>query len=345
MSDQITIAPSCDLESASSQGSINWVLGRNVAVRQIARHVQRAANADCTVLVSGETGTGKELWGSLVHASGPRRNKPFLPVNCAALTVTLAESQLFGHEKGSFTGAIGRSVGVFRAAEGGTVFLDEVGEMPLELQPKLLRVLQQREVTPVGSSHPVPIDVQIIAATNRELEVEVSEGRFREDLYYRLNMVELRVPSLRHRVEDIPEFIEFFSRRFAARYQRSVWQPDADTLKQFCEYQWPGNVRQLAHVIEQSYVLDCAPQLPALSRQTAPVDVTLPFTDLARLRSAAIRQALQTTRGHKGRAARLLGVHANTLTRMLAQMEAESLEFSFSDPSSRLRSGSVNKPR
>jgi DNA-binding NtrC family response regulator len=342
MSDVNSTALVSGAQSAPSLDSADWVLGRNPAVRQIARHVERAASADCTVLVSGETGTGKELWGSLVHATGPRRERPFLPVNCAALTVTLAESQLFGHEKGSFTGAVGRSVGVFRAAEGGTVFLDEVGEMPLELQPKLLRVLQQREVTPVGSAHPVTVDVQIIAATNRDLEVEVAEGRFREDLYYRLNMVELRVPALRERVEDIPEFIEFFSRRFAARYQRALWQPDAEMLKQFCEYPWPGNVRQLAHVIEQSYVLDCAPQLPLLGRQCTPVDVTLPFTDLARLRSVAIRQALQTTRGHKGRAARLLGVHANTLTRMLAQMEAESLDFSVSHPSSRVR---MNKPR
>lgn len=209
--------------------------------------------------------------------------------------------------------------------------------MPLELQPKLLRVLQQHEVTPVGAAHPVPVDVQIVAATNRDLELEVAEGRFREDLYYRLNMVELQVPPLRHRVEDIPEFIEYFSRRFAARYERSVWQPDADTLKQFCEFSWPGNVRQLGHIIEQSYVLDCAPTLPAVGRQCVPVDVTLPFTDLARLRHQAIRQALQTTRGHKGRAARLLGVHANTLTRLLQQMEAESLEFSLTHPAHRVK--------
>jgi DNA-binding NtrC family response regulator len=324
MSDRLPAAPNVDVELAE-RNDADWVLGRNPAVRQIARHAQRAASADCTVLISGETGTGKELWGSLIHARGPRATKAFIPVNCAALTVTLAESQLFGHEKGAFTGAVGRSAGVFRAAEGGTVFLDEVGEMPLELQPKLLRVLQQREVTPVGSAQPVPIDVQIIAATNRDLEVEVAEGRFREDLYYRLNMVELRVPPLRHRVEDIPEFIEFFSRRFADRYQRPAWNPDADTLKQFCEFSWPGNVRQLAHVIEQSYVLDCTPSLPQVGRPCAPVDVTLPFTDLTRLRMAAIQQALQTTRGHKGRAARLLGVHANTLTRMLAQIEAESI--------------------
>ncbi len=167
---------------ASNLASSGWVLGQNVAIRQIARHAQRAAQADCTVLVSGETGTGKELWGRLVHEHGPRAKRPFIPVNCAALTVSLAESQLFGHERGAFTGAAGRSLGVFRAAEGGTVFLDEVGEMPLELQPKLLRVLQQREVTPVGAAYPVPIDVQIVAATNRDLEIDVAEGRFREDL-------------------------------------------------------------------------------------------------------------------------------------------------------------------
>jgi DNA-binding NtrC family response regulator len=323
MSDDSSIAPSIDCRSASRRETVDWVLGQNLAMLQIARHAERAARADCTVLISGETGTGKELWGKLIHDRGPRAKKPFIPVNCAALTVTLAESQLFGHEKGSFTGAAGRSAGVFRAAEGGTVFLDEVGEMPLELQPKLLRVLQQREVTPVGAAYPVSIDVQIVAATNRDLEVDVAEGRFREDLYYRLNMVELRVPPLRDRVEDIPELVEFFSSRFATRYQRPVWKPDADTLKRFCEFHWPGNVRQLSHVIEQSYVLDCAPSVPQVERMP-PVDVTLPYMDLGRLRSAAISQALRTTRGHKGRAAKLLGVHANTLTRMVAQMEAEN---------------------
>lgn len=321
MTNQSSIASGVDAAQASqAQG---WVLGQNLAVRQVARHAQRAAAADCTVLVSGETGTGKELWGRMIHDRGPRAMRPFIPVNCAALTVTLAESQLFGHERGAFTGAAGRSLGVFRAAEGGTVFLDEVGEMPLELQPKLLRVLQQREVTPVGSAHPVSIDVQIVAATNRDLELEVAEGRFREDLYYRLNMVELRVPPLRDRVEDIPEFIEFFSAQFAERYKRPRWQPDALTLKQFCEFPWPGNVRQLSHVIEQSYVLDCAPHLPHVEPAAVHADVALPFMDLTKLRIAAIHQALETTRGHKGRAAKLLGVHANTLTRMLAQIEEE----------------------
>ncbi|HEY2893661.1 MAG TPA: sigma-54 dependent transcriptional regulator [Pirellulales bacterium] len=320
MTDHSSIAPSIDSANRADCSPTDWVLGQNLAVKQIARNAYRAAEADCTVLISGETGTGKELWGQLIHDRGPRAGKPFIPVNCAALTVTLAESQLFGHERGAFTGAAGRSAGIFRAASGGTVFLDEVGEMPLELQPKLLRVLQQREVTPVGAAHPVPIDLQIIAATNRDLEVEVAEGRFREDLYYRLNMVELKIPPLRNRIEDIPELVEFFSVRFAARYQRATWKPDADLLRQFCEFPWPGNVRQLSHIIEQSYVLDCAPALPSFEL-AMPELVSLPFMNLARLREAAIRQALETTRGHKGRAAKLLGVHANTLTRLLAQMD------------------------
>ena len=236
-----------------------------------------------------------------------------------ALTATLAESQLFGHEKGSFTGADGRTLGVFRAADQGIVFLDEVGEMPLELQPKLLRVLQQQEVTPVGAAHPVHVDVQVIAATNRDLEAEVAAGRFREDLFYRLNMVELHVPPLRERREDIPELIDFFSVRFADRYQRPRWKPDSDTLKAFCEFAWPGNIRQLQHVIEQGYVLDGSPML-SVRPEASQSRLSLPFTDLNRLRYHAVRQALETTRGHKGRAAKLLGVHANTLTRLLSQM-------------------------
>jgi DNA-binding NtrC family response regulator len=302
---------------------IDWVLGRNGAVRRVALHAQRAAEVECTVLISGETGTGKEIWARVLHRTGPRAHKPLVPVNCAALTSTLAESQLFGHEKGAFTGALGSSLGVFRSADGGIAFLDEIGEMPLELQPKLLRVLQQREVTPVGASHPVPINVQVLAATNRDLEAEVSAGRFREDLFYRLNMVELRVPPLRSRVEDIPDLIEFFSTRFAKKYHRRLWRPDAETLRDFCEFDWPGNIRQLSHVIEQSYVLDSLPTLPrAAAGNRGPS--SLPYFNLARLRNEAVRQALGVTRGHKGRAAKLLGVHPNTLTRLIAQPEANA---------------------
>ena len=298
-----------------------WILGGNPTVRRIAQHVERAAGVGCTVLITGETGTGKEVWARQIHQLGGSTQRPFVPVNCAALTATLAESQLFGHEKGAFTGALGAVLGVFRAAEGGVVFLDEVGEMPLELQPKLLRVLQENEVTPVGSAIPTPVNVQIVAATNRNLEAEVAKGTFREDLYFRLNMVELNVPSLRERVEDIPEFIRFFSNRFAQQYKTdSVWEPDDETLESFCSYSWPGNIRQLSHVIEQSYVLDCAPMLPNQSVASAGEN-RLPFFDLAKLRSVAVRQALRATDGHKGRAAKLLGVHANTLTRMLAELK------------------------
>jgi DNA-binding NtrC family response regulator len=302
----------------------NWVLGTNAAMRRIAKSIERAAEVECTVLVSGETGTGKELWARLLHRSGPRKNKAFIPVNCAALTPSLAESQLFGHEKGAFTGAAGRSLGIFRSAQGGVVFLDEIGEMPMELQPKLLRALQQREVFPIGATEPVPIDVQIVAATNRELEREVEKGTFREDLYYRLNMIELRVPPLRERPEDIPSFIEFFSRKCADRYRLSVWQPGPETLAEFCAFPWPGNVRQLEHVIEQGYILQTDPALPVRSADRAAAGSgRLPCLDLAKLRAQAIKEALDVTRGHKAKAAKLLGVHANTMTRLLKELEED----------------------
>lgn len=323
MTDDVRCGPSGGVDSLSQLRTDHWVLGSNAQIRRIAQHALRVAEVQCTVLVSGETGTGKELWASLIHRSGPRASRPFIPVNCAALTPSLAESQLFGHEKGAFTGAAGSSLGVFRAGHGGVVFLDEIGEMPLSLQPKLLRVLQQREVTPVGASKLVPVDVQVVAATNRNLEREVQEGRFREDLFYRLNMVELHVPPLRSRVEDIPEFLDFFSRMFSRQYNRPLWRPDAATVERFCGYTWPGNVRQLSHVIEQAYVLDCAPQVPDAPVASAPRGDVLPHFNLSRLRDEAVRQALRSTRGHKGRAARLLGVHPNTLTRLVSQLPAE----------------------
>ena len=294
--------------------------GRHPAVRKIARHVERAAEVECTVLFIGDTGTGKEIWARQLHQAGPRRDSPFVPVNCASLTPTLAESQLFGHEKGAFTGALGASLGVFRAAKGGIVFLDEIGEMPLELQPKLLRVLQQGEVTPVGAASPQPIDVQVIAATNRDLEREVEKGTFREDLYFRLNMVELRIPALRNRMEDLELFVDHFSRLFADKYKRPRWELTEPEWKDFRTYDWPGNIRQLSHVIEQTYVLDCRPNLPN-HRKKEEHSRDLPFLDLNQLRDEAVRQALVRTKGHKGKAAALLGVHANTLTRILGQMK------------------------
>jgi len=310
------------LASLPPEDPASLIIGQDSTANQIAHHAERAAQVECTVLLTGETGTGKEVWARMLHRLGPRLDKAFVPVNCAAITASLAESQLFGHERGAFTGAAGESLGVFRAGHGGVVFLDEVGDMPLELQPKLLRILQEGEVTPVGAAHPVHVDVQVVAATNRDLLRDVEDGRFREDLYYRLNMVELRMPSLRERVEDIPRFIDFFSQKFAARYEQPQWAPDADILRQFCEYGWPGNIRQLSLVIEQSYVLQCVPILPGTSDRN-PSSTNLPFTNLGRLRAAAVSQALRTTGGHKGQAAELLGVHPNTLTRLLSQLSGE----------------------
>lgn len=317
-----TLSDSESLKRTKSLQGSEFVLGQSPTIRRIDKHVERASEVGCTVLISGETGTGKEIWARQIHRLGGRSDRPFVPVNCAALTSSLAESQLFGHEKGAFTGAFGASLGVFRAAQGGVVFLDEVGEMPLELQPKLLRVLQEQEVTPVGAASPISIDVQVVAATNRQLEREVELGQFREDLYFRLNMVELKIPSLRERAMDIPEFIEFFSQQYSKKYNRPVWQPTDAERQQFCMYHWPGNIRQLSHVIEQSYVLDCAPMLPNQRQEISGTDA-LPFLNLGKLRSTAVRQALRMTNGHKGKAAKLLGVHANTLTRMLAEIESE----------------------
>src|SRR5690606_33884542 len=232
--------------SLSPEDPASLVIGQDPSICRIAHHAERAAQVECTVLLTGETGTGKEVWARMLHQVGPRAQRPLVPVNCAALTATLAESQLFGHEKGAFTGAAGESLGVFRSAQGGVVFLDEVGDMPLELQPKLLRILQEGEVTPVGAAHPVKVDVQIIAATNRVLERDVAEGRFREGLHHRLNLVELRMPALRDRVEDIPQFISCFAKKFAARYNQPVWEPSPEVSRQCCEYRWPGNIRQLA---------------------------------------------------------------------------------------------------
>jgi len=315
------ISPSIDsMLALPPEHPKSWVLGSNPRVTRIASHAEKAAEVQCPVLITGETGTGKEIWARLLHELGPRRKQLFIPINCAALTPTLAESQLFGHEKGAFTGAIGSSLGVFRAGEGGIVFLDEVGEMPADLQPKLLRVLQEGEVTPVGASRPVKINVQVVAATNRDLEAEVAAGRFREDLYYRLNMVELNVPPLRHRVDDIPRFIDYFAQKYAVKYKRPTWKPSVDRVREFCEYHWPGNIRQLGHIIEQAYVLDCEPSVPSIRSQSS-TDPALPFTNLVKLRTVAVKQALQATRGHKGRAAKMLGIHANTMTRLLSQME------------------------
>jgi len=311
-------------------------VGESPAALALERALRLAARTESTLLISGETGCGKEEIARAVHAHGPRAEGPFVAINCGAMAATLIESQLFGHEKGSFTGAVGPTRGIFRAAEGGIVFLDEIGEMPLDLQPRLLRVLQQREVTPVGSTESFPVDVQVIAATNRNLAADVRVGKFREDLFYRLNTIELAVPPLRDRAADIPLFIDHFRLFFAAKFGVEPWRPDAATVDRFLRYRWPGNVRQLAQVMERVYVFNAPPVLPAddlaaapppavaLPALPVPLDNPLPVVNLDELRRLAVRQALAMTEGHKGRAAQLLGVHLNTMTRLVEEAMPEA---------------------
>lgn len=330
--------------------------GASEAVRRLEENIARVATFDCSVLITGETGCGKEEVARAIHLAGPRREQPFVAINCGGLVADLAESQLFGHEKGAFTGAFGSSRGAFRAADGGIIFLDEIGELPIDLQPKLLRVLQRWEVTPVGSTEAHPIDVQVIAATNRDLEAEVAAGSFREDLLYRLNTIHLTVPPLRARADDIPRFVEHFSAHFAREYGRPQWQPDPRMLDRFMRHSWPGNVRQLAQTIQRVYVFEdridtvlaevfdasAAPTARAVAEASTaaldrgdaaeiqagePSDVQgsslaeprVPVFNLDELRRLAVRQALDFTQGHRGQAAALLGVSLNTMTRLVAE--------------------------
>ena len=322
-------------------------------MRQLEEAIGRVAEFECPVLITGETGCGKEEIARAIHAAGPRCEKPFVAINCGGLVASIAESQLFGHEKGAFTGAHGPSLGGFRAAHGGVLFLDEMGEMPLELQPKLLRVLQRGEVTPVGSTVDHHVNVQVIAATNRDLEAEVEEGTFREDLFYRLNTVHLAVPPLRARTEDIPRFINHFAAFFAHEYERPLWQPSADVIDRLARHPWPGNVRQLAQTIQRIYIFEdrvdrvladlfsggaADPAVTGGAASEAAADVTpesattpgnvfaepapepiVPLFNLDELRRLAVRQALAKTDGHRGQAAELLGVSLNTMTRLVAE--------------------------
>ena len=312
------------------------LVGVSAAARQLEETLARAAHVDSTVLITGETGCGKEEIARALHAAGSRAHRPFVAVNCGAMAPSLIESQLFGHEKGAFTGAFGASQGVFRAADGGIVFLDEIGEMPLDLQPRLLRALQEREVTPIGSTATFSFDVQVITATNRDLLAEVEAGRFREDLYWRINTIEVAVPPIRERVDDIPLFVAHFCRHFAAKMEVPEWEPDAETIGRFRRYHWPGNVRQLAQTIERAYALGSVPALPGEQEASAEgrrtpgrparlpesglgdaMEHQLPVLNLDDLRRMAVKQALAITGGHKGQAAALLGIHINTMTRLV----------------------------
>lgn len=231
------------------------VIGQSPALKKLLQNVLIVAPADTAVLLLGESGTGKEKIAEAIHALSPKKNQPFVRINCAALPVSLIESELFGHEKGSFTGAFEKRIGKFEQANGGTIFLDEVGEMPYETQAKLLRVLQEREIERVGGRETIKINVRVIAATNRNLEKEIAHGRFRMDLYYRLHVFPITLPPLRERKEDIPPLVHHFIRRFSAAFDKKAPTISLDILEKLVAYEWPGNIRELENLIERTVLL------------------------------------------------------------------------------------------
>jgi len=248
-------------EEIRREHNFEEIVGGSPALVEVLQQVERIAPTDATALILGETGTGKELIARAIHDRSRRKNRPLVKVNCGAISAGLVESELFGHVKGAFTGAIGQRIGRFELADGGTLFLDEVGELPLETQVKLLRVLQEGEFEPVGGSRTLKVDVRIIAATNRDLEVEVRAGRFRADLFYRLNVLPLHNPPLRERRTDIPQLAMFFLSRFSRRFGRQIEGISQETIDLMMNYEWPGNIRELQNIIERAVALTTSPVL------------------------------------------------------------------------------------
>jgi len=248
-------------EEVEERYAFSNIIGRNRRMREIFRLIVQIAETDVTVLVRGETGTGKELVARAIHYASPRKEKPFVPVNCSALTETLLESELFGHERGSFTGAIRQRLGRFEMASGGTLFLDEIGEVPREIQTKLLRVLQEREFERVGGSETIKADIRIIAATNKNLEEAIAAGKFREDLFYRLNVIPIFLPPLRERLDDVPLLASHFVNECAARLGRKAPELSRAALQDLMTHDWPGNIRELENLLERAVVLEPADQI------------------------------------------------------------------------------------
>jgi two-component system response regulator PilR (NtrC family) len=296
------------------------IVGRSPSMREVIDLARRAAETSATVLVSGESGTGKELLSRALHSGSTRAAHPFVAVNCGALPEALMESELFGHIKGSFTGASENRLGLFKAADGGTIFLDEVGELPLPLQVKLLRVLQDRMVRPVGSSEEQEVDVRVVAATNQDLEQLVGQGRFRTDLFYRLNVIRLHIPPLRERREDIPALVELLRERFSLEWGRPVPELSKDALEALVNHDFPGNVRELANLIERAATLCRGPKIEVSDFPIAPGKpgglALRPLPDagmdlektLEETERAYIEQALAKAGGNRTKAAELLGV-------------------------------------
>ncbi len=309
------------------------MVGQSPAFRAMLDTIRQAAPATATVLLLGESGTGKELAARALHEQSNRARGPFVAINCGALPESILEAELFGVERGAFTGAVARREGRFERATGGTLFLDEVGEMPLSAQVKLLRVLQEGELERLGGTQTVKVDVRIVAATNKDLQREVAEGRFREDLYYRLNVVEVRIPALASRREDIPLLADAFLRRFAAKNGKVLRGFSPDALSTLENYAWPGNVRELEHAVERAVVLARSDvlevgDLPETVRK-GPLgsagQLVIPIgTPMEEVERRVIHETLRHTKGDKTLAARLLGIAARTIYRKLEREASES---------------------
>ncbi len=316
------------IEEITGAHDFEEIIGRSAPLAAVLRRVSQVAPTDATVLIQGETGTGKELFARAIHHLSPRRDRMMVKVNCAALPAALIESELFGHEKGSFTGATERRIGKFELASGGTIFLDEIGELPLELQAKLLRVLQERELERLGGSRVIAVDVRVIAATNRDLEGEVAAGRFREDLYFRLNVFPLAIPPLRERREDIALLAAHFAARYAREFGRQQLPFRRSDLLRLEARDWKGNIRELAHLVEQAVIVSEGPSLDfssilspeasqAASGPAGPVRSMRDFeSEMVLLERELILDALQRSGGRvsgEGGAAERLGMHPKTL--------------------------------
>jgi DNA-binding NtrC family response regulator len=321
-------------EKIKSKQGFGSIIGRSPEMEKLYRIVAKAAHSTHPVLILGENGTGKELVARSIHFSGPFRDKPFIPVDCGSLLPTLIESELFGHTKGAFTGAHHAKDGLLSIAEGGTVFLDEVGELPTDLQAKLLRAIQEKEIRPVGSTKHIPINVRILAATNRDLEEGVSQGTFRRDLYYRLNVLSLRIPSLRERRQDIPILATHFLER-QTRSTRNERTLSDDAMKAMLAYHWPGNVRELENCLERACAFTTGSMihlgdLPAAISQLQGTNVSVAGTNadkimpMSELERQTILNAIAQLNGDKLKAARMLGIGKTTLYRKLKEYSSHS---------------------
>ncbi|HTZ31095.1 MAG TPA: sigma-54 dependent transcriptional regulator [Methylomirabilota bacterium] len=319
-------------EQVRTRPGFGGLVGMSAKMERVYKMIEKVSQRDHPVLILGESGTGKELVARSIHFMGARKDKPFVPVDCSALVPTLVESELFGYTKGAFTGAMQARQGLVEAANGGTLFLDEIGEMSLEMQVKLLRVLQQREVKPVGATEHRPVNVRIVAATNRDPEYAIKQGTFRQDLYFRLNVVQVKLPPLRERKSDIPLLVAAFLEKFAGETDvpRELTE---DAMRELMSYDWPGNVRELENAIERAVALGSGPLISSLDLPTSvkyhaetrppAKDEMLPLEELER---RAILSTLRQTNGDKQAAARVLHIGKTTLYRKLKQYQIEATE-------------------